>query len=112
MFVFGVTAISYTCGQILQNVGIRVGGDSAFGIERQIGLPGSIWPPNHPVEGSPCRIRSATRPVGKCANADERIGAIVLTGAGPAFCADDDLVDQRSMLDADEAAITAFVDAI
>ena len=46
------------------------------------------------------------------ANADERIGAIVLTGAGRAFCAGDDLVEQRSMLDADEATITGFVDAI
>ena len=46
------------------------------------------------------------------ADADERIGAIVLTGAGRAFCAGDDLVEQRSMLDADEAAITGFVDAI
>ena len=46
------------------------------------------------------------------ANTDERIGAIVLTGAGRAFCAGDDLVDQRAMLDADEAAIAGFVDAI
>ena len=46
------------------------------------------------------------------ANADDRIGAIVLTGAGRAFCAGDDLVDQRSMLDADEATLTGFVDAI
>ena len=46
------------------------------------------------------------------ADADDRIGAIVLTGAGRAFCAGDDLVEQRSMLDADEATITAFVDAI
>lgn len=46
------------------------------------------------------------------ANADERIGAIVLTGAGRAFCAGDDLVEQRSMLHADEAAVVAFVDAI
>lgn len=46
------------------------------------------------------------------ADADKRIGAIVLTGAGRAFCAGDDLVDQRSMLDADEATITEFVDAI
>lgn len=46
------------------------------------------------------------------ANADERIGAIVLTGAGRAFCAGDDLVEQRSMLDADEATIAGFVDAI
>ena len=46
------------------------------------------------------------------ANADERIGAIVLTGAGRAFCAGDDLVEQRSMLDADKATITRFVDAI
>ena len=42
------------------------------------------------------------------ANADERIGAIVLTGAGRAFCAGDDLVEQRSMLDADEATITGI----
>ena len=46
------------------------------------------------------------------ANTDERIGAIVLTGAGRAFCAGDDLVDQRSMLGADEPSIAAFVDAI
>ena len=46
------------------------------------------------------------------ADADERIGAIVLTGAGRAFCAGDDLVEQRSMLHADEATILAFVDAI
>ena len=46
------------------------------------------------------------------ADADDRIGAIVLTGAGRAFCAGDDLVEQRSMLDADEATITGFVDAI
>ena len=46
------------------------------------------------------------------ANADERIGAIVLTGAGRAFCAGDDLVDQRSMNVADETALTGFVDAI
>ena len=46
------------------------------------------------------------------ANADERIGAIVLTGAGRAFCAGDDLVEQRSMRDADEATIAGFVDAI
>ena len=46
------------------------------------------------------------------ANADERIGAIVLAGAGRAFCAGDDLVEQRSMLDADEATVTGFVDAI
>ena len=46
------------------------------------------------------------------ANADDRIGAIVLTGAGRAFCAGDDLVDQRAMRDADEAAIAGFVDAI
>ena len=46
------------------------------------------------------------------ANADERIGAIVLTGAGRAFCAGDDLIDQRSMLDADDATIAGFVDAI
>ena len=46
------------------------------------------------------------------ANADERIGAVVLTGAGRAFCAGDDLVEQRSMLGADEAAITGFVGAI
>ena len=46
------------------------------------------------------------------ANADERIGAIVLTGAGRAFCAGDDLIDQQSMLDADEATIAGFVDAI
>ena len=46
------------------------------------------------------------------ADADERIGAIVLTGAGRAFCAGDDLVEQRSMLDADEAAIAEFVAAI
>ncbi len=45
-------------------------------------------------------------------DSDERIGAIVLTGAGRAFCAGDDLVEQRSMRDADEAAITGFVDAI
>ena len=45
-------------------------------------------------------------------NADERIGAVVLTGAGRAFCAGDDLVEQRSMLHADEATIVAFVDAI
>ena len=46
------------------------------------------------------------------ANADERIGAIVLAGAGRTFCAGDDLVEQRSMLDADEATVTGFVDAI
>ena len=46
------------------------------------------------------------------ADADERIGAIVLTGAGRAFCAGDDLVEQRSMLAADEATLTGFVDAI
>ena len=46
------------------------------------------------------------------ADADERIGAIVLTGAGRAFCAGDDLVEQRSMRDADEAAIAEFVAAI
>ena len=46
------------------------------------------------------------------ADSDERIGAIVLTGAGRAFCAGDDLVEQRSMLDADEATLTGFVDAI
>lgn len=46
------------------------------------------------------------------ADADERIGAIVLTGAGRAFCAGDDLVEQRSMLDADEATLAGFVDAI
>lgn len=46
------------------------------------------------------------------ANADECIGAIVLTGAGRAFCAGDDLIEQRSMLDADEATITGFVEAI
>ena len=46
------------------------------------------------------------------ADADERIGAVVLTGAGRAFCAGDDLVEQRSMLHADEAAVVAFVDAI
>ena len=46
------------------------------------------------------------------ADADERIGAIVLTGAGRAFCAGDDLVEQRSMHDEDEAAIAGFVDAI
>lgn len=46
------------------------------------------------------------------ANGDDRIGAVVLTGAGRAFCAGDDLVDQRSMLGADEATITGFVDAI
>ena len=44
--------------------------------------------------------------------ADQRIGAIVLTGAGRAFCAGDDLIEQRSMLNADEAAITEFVGAI
>ena len=43
------------------------------------------------------------------ANAGERTGAIVLTDAGRAFCAGGDLVDQRSMLDADEAAIAGFV---
>ena len=46
------------------------------------------------------------------ADADERIGAIVLTGAGRAFCAGDDLVEQQSMRDADEAAIAGFVDDI
>ena len=46
------------------------------------------------------------------ADADERLSAIVLTGAGRAFCAGDDLVEQRSMHDADEAAIAGFVDAI
>ena len=46
------------------------------------------------------------------ADADERIGAVVLTGAGRAFCAGDDLVEQRSMRDADEASIAGFVDAI
>ena len=46
------------------------------------------------------------------ANEDARIGAVVLTGAGRAFCAGDDLIEQRSMLDADEATITGFVDAI
>ena len=46
------------------------------------------------------------------ANADERIGAIVLTGAGRAFCAGDDLVEQRSMMDAPEATVVEFVDAI
>ena len=46
------------------------------------------------------------------ADADERIGAVVLTGAGSAFCAGDDLVEQRSMRDADEASIAGFVDAI
>ena len=46
------------------------------------------------------------------ADADERIGAIVLTGAGRAFCAGDDLVEQRSMDAADEAAIRGFVGAI
>ena len=46
------------------------------------------------------------------ADSDERIGAIVLTGAGRAFCAGDDLVEQRSMRTADEAAIAGFVDAI
>ena len=46
------------------------------------------------------------------ADADERIGAIVLTGAGRVFCAGDDLVEQRSMRHADEATIVAFVDAI
>ena len=46
------------------------------------------------------------------ADSDERIGAIVLTGAGRAFCAGDDLVEQRSMRDADGASIAGFVDAI
>ena len=46
------------------------------------------------------------------AGADERIGAIVLTGAGRAFCAGDDLVEQQSMRDADEATIAGFVDDI
>ena len=46
------------------------------------------------------------------ADSDERIGAIVLTGAGRAFCAGDDLVEQQSMRTADEAAIAGFVDAI
>lgn len=46
------------------------------------------------------------------ADSNEHVGAIVLTGAGRAFCAGDDLVEQRSMLHADEAAVVAFVDAI
>ena len=46
------------------------------------------------------------------ADSDERIGAIVLTGAGSAFCAGDDLVEQRSMRDANEATVAGFVDAI
>ena len=46
------------------------------------------------------------------ANEDERIGAVVLTGAGRAFCAGDDLVEQRAMLDADEATVAGFVGAI
>ena len=46
------------------------------------------------------------------ADGDERIGAIVLTGAGRAFCAGDDLVEQRSMDAADDAAIRGFVGAI
>ena len=41
VLVFGVTAIAYTCGQILQGVGAGGGGDSAFGVERQSGLPGA-----------------------------------------------------------------------
>ena len=45
-------------------------------------------------------------------DSDERIGAIVLTGAGRAFCVGDDLVEQRSMRDAEEATIAGFVDAI
>ena len=46
------------------------------------------------------------------ADADERIGAIVLTEAGRAFCAGDDLVEQQAMRDADESTIAGFVDAI
>lgn len=40
------------------------------------------------------------------------IGAIVLTGAGRAFCAGDDLIEQQSMCHADEGEIRRFVNAI
>ena len=46
------------------------------------------------------------------ADSDERIGAVVLTDAGRAFCAGNDLVEQRSMRGADVASIAGFVGAI
>ncbi len=46
------------------------------------------------------------------ADADDRVGAVVLRGAGRAFCAGDDLVEQEEMKDLDAAAIRPFVDAI
>ena len=37
---------------------------SAFGIERQSGLPGATWPPSRPPKNSPCRIRPTMRTIG------------------------------------------------
>jgi enoyl-CoA hydratase/carnithine racemase len=46
------------------------------------------------------------------ADGDERVGAVLLEGAGRAFCAGDDLIEQENMEGLGEDAIRPFVEAI
>lgn len=48
----------------------------------------------------------------QAAQADDTVGAIVITGAGKAFCAGDDLIEQQDMTADDADALRAFAEQI